>query len=235
MKAPAAPDQHWLLNSVNQWGLANGSTPSYLTTSTNGSLTLDGLPASAAPFVPPIDGQVCCAGALACDDCGQLLILDTACDRVSRIEPPDRIRPITAFGGKGSHRRQLNSPRGLARRAGAILVADTGNHRVQIFSAAPYALLGVWGRDDARAGSEAGEFNRPWGIAADQCGNAFVADRENHRIQQFSRDGKWMRHLGVGLLGDPTEVATGPGGVLVVVDGANSPAGGLSAGCRWQR
>ena len=33
------------------------------------------------------------------------------------------------------------------------------------------------------SGSGQGQFSSPWGIATDDVGNIFVADRDNHRIQ----------------------------------------------------
>ena len=38
-----------------------------------------------------------------------------------------------------------------------------------------------------------GQFNSPWNITADDIGNLYVADRENHSIQVFSSEGKYIR------------------------------------------
>jgi sugar lactone lactonase YvrE len=68
---------------------------------------------------------------------------------------------------------------------GEIYAADGyGNARVHRF-AADGRLLASWGEP----GSGPGQFNLPHGIAVDRSGRVYVADRENSRIQIFSRDG----------------------------------------------
>jgi DNA-binding beta-propeller fold protein YncE len=49
-------------------------------------------------------------------------------------------------------------------------------------------LLLSWGSP----GGEAGQFRIPHGIAIDQRGVLFVADRENSRLQLFSQDGEFI-------------------------------------------
>ena len=46
-----------------------------------------------------------------------------------------------------------------------------------------------------RAGPGPGQLNRPSGIAFDADENIYVADTQNHRVQQFTRDGQLPRHL----------------------------------------
>jgi hypothetical protein len=68
---------------------------------------------------------------------------------------------------------------------GEIYAADGyGNARVHRF-AVDGTLLGSWGEP----GSGPGQFNLPHGIAVDRGGRVYVADRENSRVQIFSRDG----------------------------------------------
>jgi len=63
------------------------------------------------------------------------------------------------------------------------------------------------GRGDAR-----GQFNEPVGVAVDQAGNIYVGDRSNHRVQQFTRDGSFVRVWGkqgdqAGEFREPHDVA----------------------------
>ncbi len=68
---------------------------------------------------------------------------------------------------------------------GEIYIADGyGNARVHRF-AADRTLVASWGEP----GSGPGQFNLPHGIAVDRSGRVYVADRENSRVQIFSRDG----------------------------------------------
>jgi len=70
-------------------------------------------------------------------------------------------------------------------------VADTYNHRVQVFSSNGI-FLGKWGS----LGTEDGEFNYPKGIAVDSGGNVYVADTYNHRVQVFSSNGIFLGKWG---------------------------------------
>ena len=68
-------------------------------------------------------------------------------------------------------------PSGIAADSvGRIYVADTGNHRVQMFDAAGRA------RSEAK-GSGLGSSKKPSSIGLDSSGNGYVVDTENHRIQ----------------------------------------------------
>lgn len=71
---------------------------------------------------------------------------------------------------------------------GSIYASDGyGNARVHKFSA-DGKLLFSWGEP----GSGPGQFNLPHGIALDDAGRVYVADRENSRVQIFSPDGKFI-------------------------------------------
>jgi DNA-binding beta-propeller fold protein YncE len=71
---------------------------------------------------------------------------------------------------------------------GELYVSDGyGNARVHKF-AADGTLLFSWGRP----GDGPGEFRVPHGIAVDDLGTVYVADRENSRIQLFSSDGVYL-------------------------------------------
>ena len=43
---------------------------------------------------------------------------------------------------------------------------------------------------------EDGEFSSPTGIAVDKDGNLYVADTDNHSIQKFDKEGKFLGALG---------------------------------------
>lgn len=71
--------------------------------------------------------------------------------------------------------------------AGEIYIADgCGNARVHKL-ASDGRLLGSWGE----SGCEAGQFNVPHNLCCDSDGWVYVADRENHRIQVFDRNGRF--------------------------------------------
>ena len=67
-------------------------------------------------------------------------------------------------------------------------MADTGNHRIQIFSSEG-TFLATWGSE----GSEDGQFKLPLEVAVDcQTRSIYVADTGNNRVQKFTSDGTFL-------------------------------------------
>jgi phage tail-like protein len=232
-----------LLDAVAGWrGVLAGLGES----GTERTLALEPLPGVATPLfgataMPagepgPSCGPTCPAG-IAVEGCGRLLVADAARQAIDRLDVARGITtPLREIGGPGSAPRRFREPRGVALTpSGGLAVADTGNHRVQVFSRAPYVLRHVWGATDDRgrpvAGNGPGEFNRPWGLAIGPCGTAYVVDRGNHRVQVFGADGAWRREFGSDVLTDPTRIALGPDGTLAVIDGTIGASGRTSQLC----
>lgn len=92
----------------------------------------------------------------------------------------------------GNDRLHFNKPTDVAvANDGSFYVSDGyGNSRIVKFSAAGKYLF-EWGRK----GNEENEFNIPHGITLDNDGNVYVADRENHRIQVFTSNGKFIKQF----------------------------------------
>ncbi len=114
-------------------------------------------------------------------------------------------------------------PRGIAARpGGGAYVADTGNNRVQVLSAAG-AVDAIWtGR-----GTAPGALDTPQGVALDASGQAYVADTLNNRIQVFDTAGAFVRAFGStgsgnGQFNAPTDVAIAPTGEVLVVEKGNN-------------
>lgn len=217
-------DQYWLLNHVAGWREASRQGLSF--TDPEGYLRLDPLPGTATLL---LDAErqaqhFVCPSALAPDGCGRLLVVDATTHRVKQIDlGSGRIETLPAIGGEGSAPRQLYQPRGVAiLPSRSTVVADTANHRIQIFSPPPYALLQVWGATDAlrhpTPGQGRKEFRWPWAVATDVAGTVYVVDRGNHRIQKIRHDGTWLGEVGGDVLNDPIALAIGPDGRLAVVD-----------------
>jgi DNA-binding beta-propeller fold protein YncE len=61
---------------------------------------------------------------------------------------------------------------------GNLYVADSENNRIQELSADGQPLA-QWGG----AGSGPGQFNAPFGVAANAAGKVYVADSKNNRVQ----------------------------------------------------
>jgi phage tail-like protein len=91
-------------------------------------------------------------------------------------------------GGTSGAPGVLDAPRGLLipPNHSALFVADSGNHRIQIFDLNTYRLLEIWGASAPWAGSQPGSFDTPWTMAADEAGNIYVVDYGNQRVQKFN-------------------------------------------------
>jgi len=139
------------------------------------------------------------------------------------------LSPQTVLGGPGSAPGQLQSPRQIAFTAqGNLLVADSDNNRIQLFSPAGDLLLNVGVFADSASGAApGGSFNQPWGVAAGTEG-FFVADTWNHRVQHFDSQGSFLNSFGyfgtdggeLAMYG-PRSVAVNDVGQVFVVDTGN--------------
>lgn len=76
--------------------------------------------------------------------------------------------------------------------SGNLWVTDFANSRIEKFSATGL-LQAAYGS----YGSEAAQFEHPWGIAVNQSnGNVYVADQGNYRVEEFSSSGTFIRAFG---------------------------------------
>jgi uncharacterized protein (TIGR03663 family) len=118
---------------------------------------------------------------------------------------PEAIAPVRAFGQTGAEVGRFAEPRGLAAdAAGNLYVADTKNHRIQVFDPTGRSLraFGVKGSGD-------GQLNEPCGVAVDPQGDIWVADTWNARIARFSADGVWR-----GAFTDTEKALFGPRAIV---------------------
>lgn len=163
-------------------------------------LLLDDLPEEVATSPAP-DGP---AG-LAADTEGTIYFSRPDEHTVSRIDGCDGAsKALPCLGGQGSRPTHFCYPRGLLFHPvrQALFVADSGNHRLQIFDPATFQLLGVWGQpeltEEPAPDSTPGRFDQPWSLAADAAGNVYVVDYGNARVQKFDLRGQvesdfWQR------------------------------------------
>ena len=94
-------------------------------------------------------------------------------------------------------------------RDGRIVVSDLANDRICIFSQA-----GVKITDFGSRGPKNGQFNEPRCVALDNQGFIYVADCNNHRIQKFDKNGKFLM-----LFKNPNPDLKYPNGLAVSKDG----------------
>jgi DNA-binding beta-propeller fold protein YncE len=105
-----------------------------------------------------------------------------------------------------------------------VYVADTGNNRVVKFRYDNNNTDGLTFITSAGStGSGSNRFNEPSGVAVDKCGNVWVADRLNDRVQLLDKDLNFKNTLTSGF-NRPTDVAltTSNSSGLYVVDSGNN-------------
>lgn len=95
-------------------------------------------------------------------------------------------RQIMQIGGRGSEASKFTWPRGICcGPENVIAVADSSNHRVQVFDAS-----GTYRFEFGTYGNADGEFDCLAGVAINRIGQFIIADRYNHRIQVFDPAGE---------------------------------------------
>jgi DNA-binding beta-propeller fold protein YncE len=156
---------------------------------------------------------------------------------------PASARPplIRVFGRLGTGAGRLEHPIGVAEDGNWIYVVDAGNSRVDEFRAGGrFVRAWGWGVGDGTpvfqicttscragiAGSGAGQFDHPWGVAVDGAGHVYVTDSGNDRVEEFSPTGSYLSQLGAtgaaaGQLEHPLGVAAMSDGGIFVVDSGN--------------
>jgi DNA-binding beta-propeller fold protein YncE len=114
-------------------------------------------------------------------------------------------------GGRGTDEGQFDSPSGIALDpSGNVLVADTGNGRIEKFSPTGTFVTSI------------GQFEAPNGIAIDRAGNIYVAEiGSKHRVQKLAPDGTFIAQWAPGLYG-PRRIGIGPDNSIYVVDSGNN-------------
>jgi DNA-binding beta-propeller fold protein YncE len=165
---------------------------------------------------------------------GNLYVADSQNARIAIFDPDGKLlrqfgtvsttdpnSPVTPLPGS------LREPWGVAvGQDGTIYVADTWNHRIQVFDNNG-TFLRMWGEFEQLPPAQEGKPNGFWGprdVAVDSQNNVYVADTGNKRIRVYDARGNLLRTIGqggatVGQLNEPVGLAINPQtGELFVAD-----------------
>ena len=210
---------HYLLNGLAGWREA--SLVNATLTQGGKVLSLQAVPGSERPLTDAAGslGGLLAAIGVAIDSRDRVYILDCKACLLKRFDPClQQFVVLPCTGGSGSDPRQFCNPRGLAVSGlDNIYVADTGNSRVQIFSAKGLALRGIWGPlkvTSSAAGISVDQAVptvvmpqsgpnckaqralpprtwQPWDVAISPRNWAYVSDYSNGLIHVFDAQGCW--------------------------------------------
>jgi len=211
----AQTDNFYYLNADNRWP---GIHLHGMEIAGDGALQLRALPRLVGALSPGTaglerpDGQ---AGIAGLPD-GRIFLSDLEGNRIWNILPcDDSGTPMATpcLGGKGSLPTRFRGPRGLLAIPGrGLFVADSGNHRVQIFALDTLQLTGILGSTDGAGAPAPGLFDQPTALAADNDGNVYVLSLAGKRVQKFDRldrldDSFWQNVEAHQALEEPEAIA----------------------------
>lgn len=145
------------------------------------------------------------------------------------------------FGGDGgpATSARIDTPLGVATLGSGIVIADSANHRIRLADAGLIETIAGTGAAGFAGDGEvptAAQLSFPEGVAVDQFGTVYVADRGNHAVRTFTPGGTMTTVAGTlgtfgdagdggpatsALLNSPTDVAVDLDGYVYVADRGN--------------
>ncbi|MBU6401533.1 MAG: hypothetical protein KGS61_14545, partial [Verrucomicrobia bacterium] len=157
------------------------------------------------------------------DGTGNIVLLEPHYARVNHFTPTGKL--VAQWGQTGTNPGQFFFPRAVAVNThGEIYVSDSGAvDRIERFTALGKQLLNTFGQ----SGPGPGQFSRAEGLGVDAEDRVYVADSCNHRIQVFTREGRFIRAYGKpgtapGEFNYPYDVRVDPTGLQFVCEFGNS-------------
>ena len=160
------------------------------------------------------DGQFGGLGGIATDRQGHVYVADDQNSRVVKFTTSGAfIRSIGAAPGTEVRVDRMLFPEGIAVAPNGNLYVVEGSNRARISVWTP---AGRFVTAFADFGSSDGQIDNPGQLAIDGSGAVYVADADNHRIEKFSADGRYVTSIGrgEGLFVSPDKLST-PRGVAI--------------------
>lgn len=184
--------------------------------SVSDEVTLAPIPGTARPLVDAAGsfGGLALPTGIAVDPDGAIYVLDGADATLKRFDPCDGVFvTLPCIGGVGSEPRQFSGARGIGiSPRGDLIVADTGNARVQVFALKGLVLRAIWLSPDGSW--------EPRDIAVGPDCRVYVSDPAGEAIHVFDPAGRVLGRFDA--TGPATDIALdGAGRLYVVRQGAD--------------
>jgi DNA-binding beta-propeller fold protein YncE len=166
-------------------------------------------------------------------------IADSGNNRIVRWN--SSLTAVVVCGSAGVGPNQFDNPYGLfvdLSASNTLYVADTFNHRIQMWLSAAQNGITVAGQTDV-CGSQLNQLCGPTSVIMDQSGNIYIVDSANNRIMRWtigSTSGMMVAGdstYGVlpNQLNNPWNIKLDPSGALIVVDTYNNRIQMFSVSC----
>jgi len=146
------------------------------------------------------DGSFNDPSGIAVDNDGNVYVADYTNHRIRKITKSENgVYTKSTFAGSSSGDQEgtgasarFRFPTGVAvDKDGNVYVADYGNHKIRKITPGremtTIAGSGTSGSDNHATDAKSATFNRPYGVAVDEDGNVYVADKNNHRIRKITK------------------------------------------------
>ncbi|EDO46643.1 predicted protein, partial [Nematostella vectensis] len=138
------------------------------------------------------------------------------------VDVRERYQLKQVFSAVGGSPEQFQQPRAVAASLnGELAVADSGNHRIQLFDCQGKQLKYL--RQFGSAGTHKGGMRWPSGVTFDSENNILISDTENNRIQIFSKHKDIVLAFGQTELENPQGICVNDKGHIAVCSGGQNP------------
>jgi len=173
----------------------------------------NGLPGFSGDTAAAIDAELYGPYGVALDGLGNIYIIDQLNQRIRKIDASGIIITIAGTGTAGysgdsglAMNAQINLPRGIAADdSGNVYIADYGNNCIRKVDNMGYittiAGTGHPGYTGDNGPAVAAKLNSPSGVAVDNKGNIFIADRSNQVVRKVNSAGIITTFAGNGIYG----------------------------------